>query len=85
MFYQILTTGHPAMEENEIMVSFSVITLFTSIDPELMKESMAAILHSTPSLQLKLYYPQTWTLSTSSSLPTFSLMVKYVNKSEEHP
>lgn len=38
------------IEEDEIMVSFNVIALFTSIEPGLVKESMAAELHKTPNL-----------------------------------
>jgi len=37
-------------DEDEIMVSFNVTALFTSIDPELAKESMVAVLHNSPNL-----------------------------------
>lgn len=37
-------------DEDEIMVSFNVTALFMSIDPELAKESMAAVLHNSPDL-----------------------------------
>lgn len=38
------------IDEGEIMISFGVTTLFTSIDPEVAKESMTTLLHSTSDL-----------------------------------
>lgn len=59
---------------------------FRSINPELAKESMEAVLHNTPDLDkyTKIKISKIMDSSTSVLLSTFRLMDKYTNKSEKH-
>jgi len=58
------------IEDDEIMVSFDVTALFTSIDPALAKESMAAALQNTPDLvkYTKIEIPRIMELKYGSSM-----------------